>query len=111
MVRGCSNRISRLVEREVCKNVRKGDVSWKSDIRPFSLLQSIRKIEGTSVPIVYITLAVSPQHACGRFEQKNSIHEFGAPYITPNFIIRRTAVLTIGVQCTFCAKAAPIAIS
>ena len=38
-------------------------------------------------------------------------HCLPAPYITPNFIIRRTAVLTIGVQCTFCAKAAPIAIS
>ena len=42
---------------------------------------------------------------------KKSIHEIAAPYITPNFIIRRTAVLTIGVQCTFCAKAAPMVIS
>ena len=42
---------------------------------------------------------------------KKSIHEIGAPYITPNFIIRRTAVLTIGVHCTFCVKAAQMAIS
>ena len=64
--------------------------------------------------LAYILLAVSPRHACGRKGadlNKNSIHEIGTPYITPNFIIRRTAVLTIGVQCTFCAKAAPIVIS
>ena len=39
------------------------------------------------------------------------IHEIGALNITPNFIIRRNAVFTIGVQCTFCAKAAPMVIS
>ena len=62
----------------------------------------------------YMILAVSPRHACGRKGgdlNKKSIHEIGAPYVTPNFIIRRTAVLTIGVQCTFCTKTAPMVIS
>jgi len=60
---------------------------------------------------VYDMTSSFPAACLRAISTKNIIHEFGAPYITPNFIIRRTAVLTIGVQCTFCAKAAPIAIS
>ena len=91
-------RTRRLLQRSVQpKQDLNHDLGSDLELRLWSDLSSVRLV-GCSAGIYIYILAVSPRHACGwkgADLNKKSFHEIGAPYITPNFIIRRTAVLRV----------------